>query len=67
MKAADDSELRCHAFARAATEQSALLLGKVGPRVGNAPVVPHHEITEFPDVLEDEFAPLASWLRSVIV
>src|SRR6476660_9615331 len=53
------------AFDRAATEQPALLLGKVGPRVDGAAVIPHHEIAELPYVLDDEFAPLADLVELV--
>src|SRR5262245_55386574 len=44
---------------RAAAKQAALLLREVGARVDRAAVVPHQEIAELPDVLEDELAPLA--------
>src|SRR5947209_10927723 len=47
------------AFDGAAPKQATLLLGEVGAGVDGAAVVPHQEIAELPDVLEDELAPLA--------
>src|SRR6266545_4955766 len=47
------------AFDGAAAKQATLLLRKVGAGVDRAAVVPHQEIAELPDVLEDEFASLA--------
>src|ERR1044071_2302630 len=46
------------AFDGATAQETALLLRKVGAGVDGAAIVPHQEVAEFPDVLEDEFAPL---------
>src|SRR5712671_6972329 len=55
----DASLVQRFAFDGAAAKQATLFLRKVGSRVNRAAVVPHQEIAELPDVLEDEFAPLA--------
>src|SRR5229473_2497549 len=51
------------AFDGAAAKQPALVLGKIGAGVDRAAVVPHQEITELPDVLVDEVAPLADGVK----
>src|SRR5580704_13615406 len=47
----------------ATTQQAALAFRKVGPGVDRASVVPHQEVAELPDVLENEFAPLADLVK----
>ena len=47
------------AFDRAAAQQAALFLRKVGAGVDGAAVVPHQEVAELPDMFVDEFAPFA--------
>ena len=53
------------AFNRAATEKPAFVLGEAGPCVDSAAIVPHHEIAELPNVLEDELAPLANFVKLI--
>src|SRR5215813_1364065 len=43
----------------AAAQQAALLLREVRARMNGAPIVPHQEIAELPDMLVDVFAALA--------
>src|SRR5450631_1111387 len=51
------------ALDRATTQEAAFPFGKVGPRVDRAPVVPHQEVAQLPDVLKDEFRPLADFIE----
>src|ERR1700693_361541 len=50
------------ALDRAAAKQPALVVGEIGSCMDRTAVVPHQEIVELPDVLEDEFAPLADFV-----
>src|SRR5262245_62183700 len=58
-QAAQPSFVQRFAFDRAAAQQARLVLGKIGAGVDRATVVPHQEVAQLPDVLVDEFAPLA--------
>src|SRR3954452_18190210 len=53
------------AFDGTAAQEPPLFLRKVSTRVDGAAIVPHQEIAELPDVLEDELAPLANIIELV--
>src|ERR1700722_8671911 len=53
------------AFDGAATQQTALSFRKVLAGVDRASVVPHQEIAQLPDVLENEFGPLADLVELI--
>src|ERR1700675_1962710 len=53
------------AFDGATTQQTAFIFGKVGACMDGAAVVPHHEIAQLPDVLEDKFAAFADLVELV--